>query len=333
MARRRARLLARALRAGRLLHRRLRCNAALALMAPERVTGVAFVAARRAGIRRRRPSGARQATAQATGRRARRAMSRPRAACIPTARTIPCCWSACAAMQRRLGREVRARQAALVRRDGYADLERIACPSLVVACRQDRLRSFAETERMAQHLPHARFAILEDCGHMAPLERPARIDSAAGKLDRGSAPLTHEVICRRLFGLNRPCSHAMSSGRGTLTMSEAQSLFAVLRQSADADCVAALERLVRDAPDRQLARINVLDFAQREGLDEERTIAGVPAGRADRPARHVVERAVPELRQDVLDANTSLKSVRSERVLLRLLQSQQRAGASMTWSR
>jgi pimeloyl-ACP methyl ester carboxylesterase len=79
------------------------------------------------------------------------------------------------AMQRRLGREVRARQAALVRRDGYADLERIACPSLVVACRQDRLRSLAESERMAQHLPHARFAILDDCGHMAPLERPLEL--------------------------------------------------------------------------------------------------------------------------------------------------------------
>ncbi len=56
-------------------------------------------------------------------------------------------------------------------------------------------------------------------------------------------------------------------------MSEAQSLFAVLRQSADTDCVAALERLVRDAPDRRLARINVLEFAGREGLKEERTIA------------------------------------------------------------
>ena len=56
-------------------------------------------------------------------------------------------------------------------------------------------------------------------------------------------------------------------------MTEAQSLFAVLRQSADADCVAALERLVQDAPDRRLSRINVLDFARREGLDEERTIA------------------------------------------------------------
>src|SRR5206468_9187958 len=75
-------------------------------------------------------------------------------------------------MQQRLGREVRARQAALVRRDGYADLERITCPALVIACRQDRLRSFVETERMTRHLPKATFKVIEDCGHMAPLEKP-----------------------------------------------------------------------------------------------------------------------------------------------------------------
>ena len=40
---------------------------------------------------------------------------------------------------------------------------------------QDRLRRFAETERMARHLPNTRFAILEDCGHMAPLERPREL--------------------------------------------------------------------------------------------------------------------------------------------------------------
>jgi pimeloyl-ACP methyl ester carboxylesterase len=80
-------------------------------------------------------------------------------------------------MQRRLGAEVRKRQAALVRRDGYADLARIACPSLVVACRQDRLRTFAETERMARRLPNSTFSILEDCGHMAPLEKPGELAS------------------------------------------------------------------------------------------------------------------------------------------------------------
>jgi Family of unknown function (DUF5939) len=56
-------------------------------------------------------------------------------------------------------------------------------------------------------------------------------------------------------------------------MSEASALFAVLRQSANAGCVAAIERLVADAPDHQLSRVNVLDFAGRHGLDEEKMIA------------------------------------------------------------
>ena len=56
-------------------------------------------------------------------------------------------------------------------------------------------------------------------------------------------------------------------------MSEAQTLFAALRQSADAAAVDAIERLVREAPDRGLCRINALDFAARSGLDEDRVIA------------------------------------------------------------
>jgi class 3 adenylate cyclase len=47
----------------------------------------------------------------------------------------------------------------------------------------------------------------------------------------------------------------------------------VLRQSADADAVAAIEQLVRDGSDRALCRINVLDVARNAGLDEERVIA------------------------------------------------------------
>ncbi len=56
-------------------------------------------------------------------------------------------------------------------------------------------------------------------------------------------------------------------------MSEADNLFAVLRQSADPGAVAAIEELVREAPDHRLCRINVLDFAARNGIDTERTIA------------------------------------------------------------
>jgi class 3 adenylate cyclase len=50
-------------------------------------------------------------------------------------------------------------------------------------------------------------------------------------------------------------------------------LFGVLRQSADERVVDMLERMVRDAPDHALNRMNALDLAIRESLDEERVIA------------------------------------------------------------
>jgi class 3 adenylate cyclase len=56
-------------------------------------------------------------------------------------------------------------------------------------------------------------------------------------------------------------------------MSETDALFSVLRQSADADAAAAIERLVREGPDRDLCRINVLAFGAERGLNEERVIA------------------------------------------------------------
>ena len=56
-------------------------------------------------------------------------------------------------------------------------------------------------------------------------------------------------------------------------MSEAQNLFAALRQSADAAATDAIELLVREGQDRDLNRINVLHLAARYGLDEQRLIA------------------------------------------------------------
>ena len=58
-------------------------------------------------------------------------------------------------------------------------------------------------------------------------------------------------------------------------MSEAQALFTALRQSADPEAVAVLERMVRDAPDHELNKINALDVASREGIDEEHLIAAL----------------------------------------------------------
>src|SRR5260370_35804152 len=56
-------------------------------------------------------------------------------------------------------------------------------------------------------------------------------------------------------------------------MSDAKNLFSMLRQSADPSTVDAIETLVEDGPDRALCRVNVLDFAARRHLDEERAIA------------------------------------------------------------
>ena len=154
----------------------------LCLTAPERVTGVAFVASSARGYSEEETEQRKKGYGP-LGRPPRAATGAP--GLHPDRENDPVLIARLRGMQRRLGREVRARQAALVRRDGYADLERIACPSLVVACRQDRLRSFVETERMTQCLPHATFKVIEDCGHMAPLERPLELAALLAGWIRG----------------------------------------------------------------------------------------------------------------------------------------------------
>jgi class 3 adenylate cyclase len=58
-------------------------------------------------------------------------------------------------------------------------------------------------------------------------------------------------------------------------MSETETLFKDLRQSSDENVVDMLERMVRDAPDHALIKINPLDLAAREGISEERIIAAL----------------------------------------------------------
>ena len=91
-------------------------------------------------------------------------------------------------------------------------------------------------------------------------------------------------------------------------MSEARNLFSVLRQSADPETAAAIEKLVEDAPDHALCRVNVLAFAAKNGLDEERAIAAF---------LHAARLGIFELSWNVLcpgcggvlDASETLKSV------------------------
>jgi len=54
---------------------------------------------------------------------------------------------------------------------------------------------------------------------------------------------------------------------------DTQSLFAVLRQSADPEAATAIATLVRDGSDAELNRVNVLAFAAKHGIGEESAIA------------------------------------------------------------
>ena len=91
-------------------------------------------------------------------------------------------------------------------------------------------------------------------------------------------------------------------------MSETENLFSALRQSADAAVVDLLERMVRDAPDHALNRMNALDLAAKEGVGEERVIAAL---------LHAVGLGILEMTWSVmcpscagvLSANKSLKTL------------------------
>lgn len=76
------------------------------------------------------------------------------------------------AMARRLGLDVFTTQLLVPRADGRASLKAIGCPTMVVSARQDELRTLAESEELAAGIPDARLDIIEECGHMVPLERP-----------------------------------------------------------------------------------------------------------------------------------------------------------------
>ena len=56
---------------------------------------------------------------------------------------------------------------------------------------------------------------------------------------------------------------------------ETDTLFNALRQSANPKGVKAIEKLIQEAPDRELCRINALSFAARHELDEDDAIAAL----------------------------------------------------------
>jgi len=73
---------------------------------------------------------------------------------------------------------VRQQTAIMGRVDGGEDLKNIQCPTLVLCGRQDILTPLPLHEEMAAEIPNAALVVIEDCGHLAPLERPRAVSAA-----------------------------------------------------------------------------------------------------------------------------------------------------------
>jgi pimeloyl-ACP methyl ester carboxylesterase len=72
----------------------------------------------------------------------------------------------------------REQRAIMARPDSRPLLVDIKMPTVVISGRQDRTVPLARAEEMAADISHSQLVVLEQCGHMAPLERPAELAAA-----------------------------------------------------------------------------------------------------------------------------------------------------------
>lgn len=84
------------------------------------------------------------------------------------------------AMSLAVGLEAYARQqqAIMDRVDSRPTLARIACPTLVLCGREDLLTPLELHQEMHAAIKGSQLVVLDDCGHLAPLERPSQVNAA-----------------------------------------------------------------------------------------------------------------------------------------------------------
>jgi pimeloyl-ACP methyl ester carboxylesterase len=84
------------------------------------------------------------------------------------------------AMTQRVGRDafLRQQRAIIERPDGRSDLARIRVPALILCGREDMVTRLSLHEEMASLIPGARLAVIENCGHLSTMERPAEVSTA-----------------------------------------------------------------------------------------------------------------------------------------------------------
>ncbi|SRR6266513_635266 len=83
-------------------------------------------------------------------------------------------------MAKNTGKDAFIRQelAIISRADSLPLLARIACPTLVMCGRQDTLIALERHEEMAARISGSRLEIVEECGHLSTIERPAETSAA-----------------------------------------------------------------------------------------------------------------------------------------------------------
>jgi len=73
---------------------------------------------------------------------------------------------------------IRQELAIMSRADSLPLLPSIACPTLVLCGRQDTLTPLDRHEEMASAIPGASLRVVDDCGHLSTLEKPAEVSAA-----------------------------------------------------------------------------------------------------------------------------------------------------------
>lgn len=83
-------------------------------------------------------------------------------------------------MAARIGRDgfVRQQQAIMGRADSQPTLATVRCPTLVLCGRDDLLTPLELHEEMAAGIAGSRLVVLDGCGHMSALEKPAEVTEA-----------------------------------------------------------------------------------------------------------------------------------------------------------
>lgn len=84
------------------------------------------------------------------------------------------------AMAERVGKAafLNQQKAIMGRPDSRPTLVGIKCPTLVLCGRQDELTPLGHHTEMAAGIAQSRLVVIEDCGHLATMERPSEVTSA-----------------------------------------------------------------------------------------------------------------------------------------------------------